>query len=102
DSDPFLEGHEDRTPPEVYALRGDGGQPDSSGWRVRVVPNLYPALGADRAEGQPDPLASGRGQPELFASHPAAGAHEVIVNAPEPVSSLLDLEAEQLELAMGV
>ena len=41
ESDPFAAGHEDRTPPEVYALRDDGS------WRVRVVPNLYPALAKD-------------------------------------------------------
>jgi len=36
---PFCAGHEDRTPPETLRL-GDG----PSGWGVRVVPNLYPAL----------------------------------------------------------
>ena len=45
--DPFLEGHEDRTPPELDALRPDGSAPDTPGWRVRVVPNLYPAVAAD-------------------------------------------------------
>src|ERR1700716_3178246 len=44
ESDPFAEGHEDRTPPEVYAVRPGGGAPNSPGWTVRVVPNLYPAL----------------------------------------------------------
>ena len=42
--DPFLPGHEDQTPPEVYAVRPDGGAPDTPGWSVRAVPNLYPAL----------------------------------------------------------
>ncbi len=36
---PFCAGHEDRTPPETLRL---GGGP--TGWGVRVVPNLYPAL----------------------------------------------------------
>ena len=36
---PFCAGHEDRTPPETLRL-GDG----PTGWRVRVVPNLFPAL----------------------------------------------------------
>jgi len=41
DTDPFALGHEDRTPPEVYAVRVDGaGGPDTPGWKVRVVPNL--------------------------------------------------------------
>jgi UDPglucose--hexose-1-phosphate uridylyltransferase len=45
DNCPFCEGREDRTPPEVYALRPAGGPSDSPGWLTRVVPNLYPALG---------------------------------------------------------
>jgi UDPglucose--hexose-1-phosphate uridylyltransferase len=36
---PFCAGNEDQTPPETLRL-GDG----PSGWAVRVVPNLYPAL----------------------------------------------------------
>jgi UDPglucose--hexose-1-phosphate uridylyltransferase len=39
ESCPFCAGHEDRTPPETLRL-GDG----RTGWDVRVVPNLYPAL----------------------------------------------------------
>ena len=44
ESCPFCEGREDRTPPETLALGRDGRAPDSPGWRVRVVPNLYPAF----------------------------------------------------------
>src|SRR3954468_24671370 len=47
EKDPFLEGHEDRTPPEVFALRPAGGAENTPGWLVRVVPNLYPALSLD-------------------------------------------------------
>ncbi len=94
--DPFAEGHEDRTPPELYAVRPGGGPPDSPGWTARVVPNLYPALSRDGA--QPEPHA----QPDLFCARPAEGAHEVIVNAPEPVPSLADLPAERVEGAMEV
>jgi UDPglucose--hexose-1-phosphate uridylyltransferase len=101
-TDPFLAGHEDRTPPEVYARRPGGGEPDTPGWTVRVVPNLYPALAAGDLEDTEDPLARGRGEPELFASRPAVGGHEVIVNAPDPVTSLRDLEVAQLEQAMDV
>ena len=104
-TDPFAEGHEDRTPPELFALRPGGGPPDSPGWLARVVPNLYPALGEPQA-GAPappdDPLAGGRGEPDLFATRPAEGAHEVIVNAPQSVTSLHDLEPQQVETAMDV
>jgi UDPglucose--hexose-1-phosphate uridylyltransferase len=101
ETDPFLEGHEDRTPPEVFALRPNGGPPDGPGWTVRVVPNLYPALAGD-GHGDPDPLASGRGEPDLFAARPATGAHEVIVHTPRPVSSLLDLDSEEIVRAVDV
>jgi UDPglucose--hexose-1-phosphate uridylyltransferase len=94
DTDPFAPGHEDRTPPEVYAVRPDGGGPDSPGWTVRVVPNLYPALTQDAQE--PEREAN----PDLFTAQAAAGHHEVIVNAPDTVSSLTDLTPEQVETAM--
>jgi UDPglucose--hexose-1-phosphate uridylyltransferase len=97
EADPFAAGHEDRTPPELYSLpNGDGG------WRVRVVPNLYPALAPGEPGGADDPLAAGRGEPDLFATRPALGAHEVIVNAPDPVHSLAELEPGQVEAALGV
>ena len=106
ESDPFLEGHEDRTPPEVYALRDSGSGPDTPGWQVRVVPNLYPALEATghrpQATEDIDPLASGRGEPGFFAAQPAVGGHEVIVNSPRPVTSLRQLSPEEVETAFGV
>jgi UDPglucose--hexose-1-phosphate uridylyltransferase len=96
DTDPFAEGHEDRTPPEVYAVRPNGGPPNSPGWTVRVVPNLYPALSESSPEPEPD------GKPDLFWAGPARGAHEVIVNSPESVTSLSDLPVEQVVAAVEV
>ena len=96
ETDPFAEGHEDRTPPEVYAVRPNGGAANTPGWTVRVVPNLYPALSEDSPH--PEPEAN----PDLFWAGPAQGAHEVIVNAPDPVISLSELEPDQVTAAMGV
>src|SRR3954453_3921541 len=92
--DPFAEGHEDRTPPELYAVRPNGSAPDTPGWQVRVVPNLYPALEPDAASPERD------AQPDLFTAIPATGYHEVIVNAPDPVHSLGELSADQVALAV--
>jgi UDPglucose--hexose-1-phosphate uridylyltransferase len=39
----FCGGSEDRTPPETFSIRHDSTNPDTPGWTVRVVPNLYPA-----------------------------------------------------------
>jgi UDPglucose--hexose-1-phosphate uridylyltransferase len=94
--DPFAVGHEDRTPPELYAVRPDGSAANAPGWTVRVVPNLYPALSSDS-----EPLGADA-QPDLFHAVAAHGAHEVIVNAPESVLSLAELPPERLEAAMGV
>jgi UDPglucose--hexose-1-phosphate uridylyltransferase len=95
--DPFAAGNEDRTPPELYRLAGGGGA-----WRVRVVPNLYPALSPGGGAPGEDPLALGRGEPDLFVSQPAHGDHEVIVNAPDPVHSLAEVAPAQVEAAMSV
>lgn len=108
EADPFCEGHEQQTPPELFALRSPESVPDSPGWSVRVVPNLYPALTpqsaqADSPAEEPGQRHTGRvapGSSELFAGMPASGAHEVIVNAPDPVLSLAQLRAEQVQLAM--
>jgi UDPglucose--hexose-1-phosphate uridylyltransferase len=96
ETDPFAEGHEDRTPPEVYAVRLDGGAPNTTGWTVRVVPNLYPALSED------SPAPAPEANPDLFWAGPAQGAHEVIVNAPAGVTSLSQLEPSQVAAAMNV
>ena len=114
ESCPFCEGREAKTPPELWADRPGGGAPDTPGWRVRAVPNLYPAVGtpggADEAEPgatgvEPlrDPLrASARGgEPDLFSSSPAGGAHEVIVSAPHHHRSLGDLDEAELGIAVA-
>ncbi len=72
---PFCGGAEDQTPPEV-ARTGDG-PPDGPGWRVRVVPNLFPIVGGDDA---------GRG---------ATGAHEVVVLSPDHRASFGALDDDQ-------
>ena len=93
-TDPFREGHEDRTPAEVFAVRPGGGGPDTPGWTVRTVPNLYPALAPGAAPPVPD------ADPELFGARAAEGAHEVIVNAPDAVGSLAELAPAQVAAAL--
>jgi UDPglucose--hexose-1-phosphate uridylyltransferase len=125
---PFCEGNEEKTPPEVYATRPGGGEADAPGWTTRVVPNLYPALAAEEAgdggaagtaggggagavgtgaeagsfASAGDPLLASRraGEPDLFASRPAVGGHEVIVNAPVHATSMAELSEEQLGAAV--
>ena len=89
DGCPFCEGSEEKTPPEVYAVRPGGGEPDTPGWTSRVVPNLYPALGDGEYTPRPD------SNPDLFASRPAVGAHEVLINAPEHATAMAELSEDR-------
>jgi len=104
-------GREERTPPEVWANRPDGGAADGPGWLQRSVPNLYPVLsaadhsapaaGPARDSGltsAADPLRSSarESEPDLFRTASAGGAHEVIVNTPRHVSALADLDDSEL------
>ena len=100
--DPFAEGNEDRTPPEVYAVRPAATAPDTPGWSVRVVPNLYPALAqtAPPAPIDPEPRPGANASRDLFYGVPATGAHEVIVNSPGSVVSLSQLEPDEVRTAV--
>ena len=113
ESCPFCEGREDRTPPEVWADRPGGGAADGPGWRVRSVPNLYPVVSRQSSvvssspetgmAASVDPLAESRrtAEPDLFASQPAEGSHEVVISTPRHETSLAGLSSEELEIAVG-
>ncbi len=104
DDDPFAEGHEDRTPPEVFAVRPGGGPANGPGWIVRVVPNLYPALtdARDELPAEPQGAARPNREADLFWHAPSRGAHEVIINSPRPVTSLSELSSEEVGAAVEV
>jgi UDPglucose--hexose-1-phosphate uridylyltransferase len=87
---PFDEGRETATPPETFAIGPPGRPPDTPGWRVRVVPNKFPAFGpwprdGDRPEG-------------LLARRAAVGRQEVVVHSPRHVRTIAELGVRELEL----
>jgi UDPglucose--hexose-1-phosphate uridylyltransferase len=86
--DPFAEGREEDTTPEVLAIREPGSLPNGPGWRARVIPNKYPALHPDVV-----PAVSDDG---WFRSAPGGGVHEVIVECPQPETHLSRLSVEHL------
>jgi len=86
---PFCEGNEDKTPPEILAYRDSGTMPNSDGWRVRVVPNKFPAL---QAEGEY--LKSEEG---IYDMMNGIGAHEVIIESPRHIQSLTSLDNGNIE-----
>ncbi|MFO8007931.1 MAG: galactose-1-phosphate uridylyltransferase [Candidatus Brocadiia bacterium] len=85
---PFCEGNEDRTPPEVYAVRAEGTKPDTPGWQVRVVPNRFPALRAEQ-----DATDMGNGFYHAVGGH---GVHEVIIESPRHITSPTEAPPEEL------
>jgi UDPglucose--hexose-1-phosphate uridylyltransferase len=88
---PFCEGNESLAPAEVFSYRANGTEPHEPGWRVRVVPNKYPAF---RSLGGEDNF--GDHGSEFESRVPAVGTHEVIIESPRHVVSTTDLSEEEL------
>ncbi len=88
---PFCEGHESRTPDEIYAIR-DAGKANSSGWKLRVIPNINPILQIEGALEK-----SGVGVYDMVTG---IGANEVIVETPRHITNFFELEQEQIMLVL--
>jgi UDPglucose--hexose-1-phosphate uridylyltransferase len=86
---PFCPGHEDKTPHEVYASGRPPHAPvNGPGWKVRVVPNRFPAL---KIEGDHDRQADG-----VYDRMNGIGAHEVIIETAQHERSMKDLDDGEL------
>ncbi|OQX91174.1 MAG: galactose-1-phosphate uridylyltransferase [candidate division Zixibacteria bacterium 4484_95] len=86
---PFCPSNEASTPPEIYAVRDNDSAPNTPGWSLRVIPNKFPAL---KIEG--DLNREGEG---IFDKMNGIGAHEVIIETPDHMKDLVDLELGQIE-----
>jgi len=86
---PLCPGHEDANPPALESY-GESGH-----WKVRVVPNRYPAFGGS------EPMVVSHLGP-VFTQAPASGIHELFVLTPEHHSSWADLDRDHAALVMTV
>ncbi len=86
---PFCEGKEYLTPHEVQAVRSEESKPNTAGWKVRVVPNKFPALQSD---GIYEKLGVG-----IYDTTTGIGAHEVVIETPDHDKQLADLSVEDLQ-----
>jgi UDPglucose--hexose-1-phosphate uridylyltransferase len=84
---PFCEGNEGMTPPEIYALREQQSAPNTRGWRVRVVPNKYPALEDHGGWRQLDQSNDG--------ISPGVGVHEVIIESSRHIVNIGSFDENQ-------
>ncbi|WP_165064624.1 galactose-1-phosphate uridylyltransferase [Paludisphaera rhizosphaerae] len=91
---PFCEGQEGMTPPEILAYRDPGSRPNGPGWRVRVVPNRFPAL---QIEGELEKRGDG-----IYDRMAGIGAHEVIIESPRHHVSTSDLAPNEVREVLWV
>ncbi|MEW4528750.1 MAG: galactose-1-phosphate uridylyltransferase [Maioricimonas sp. JB045] len=90
---PFCPGNENMTPPEIAAVRPDGG--GDSDWLVRVIPNKFPALRIEEDDHRQE-------DGPLFRHMGGCGAHEVIVESPEHSLLLCQQPVEQIERVLKI
>lgn len=86
---PFCEGHEDKTSPEIYAIRRHAGKANGPGWDVRVVPSLTPIL---KIEGGMNRHGVG-----MYDAMSGIGAHEIIIETPKHITNTAQLAVGQVE-----
>ncbi len=91
---PFCEGQENNTPLEIISYRDRNTRPNERGWRVRVVPNKFPAL---QIEGELNKRGEG-----IYDKMAGIGAHEVIVECPFHESNLAYLTEENIREVLWV
>ncbi|MFH2138393.1 MAG: DUF4931 domain-containing protein [Candidatus Omnitrophota bacterium] len=85
---PFCQGQEQETPPEITSVRDNGTAPDSPGWQVRVIPSALPLMQIEGDMGR-----RGKGMYDLMNG---IGAHELIIDTPEHIANIADLDQEQI------
>jgi UDPglucose--hexose-1-phosphate uridylyltransferase len=81
----FCAGNESMTPPEIETVPNNDG---TSYWKVRVVPNKYPAL---KIEGGLEKRGIG-----LYDMSNGIGAHEVIIETPDHTKDMDRYSPEEM------
>ncbi len=110
--DPFAEGNEAETPGERFAVREVGSQPNGPGWKLRVVPNRYPAVvpdvagdasfnESDNAHGIDATPGAANCSLDLFPAEPAFGEHDVVIECPDSRSRLVELSVNEVHQVLG-
>jgi UDPglucose--hexose-1-phosphate uridylyltransferase len=91
---PFCTGQEHNTPFEILAYRDRNTKPNEPGWRVRVVPNKFPAL---KIEGELNKRGEG-----IYDKMSGVGAHEVIVECPFHEVSMANLTEDNIREVLWI
>jgi UDPglucose--hexose-1-phosphate uridylyltransferase len=78
---PFCAGNESLTPPAVVRAPRSSTEP----WRARIVPNRFPIVSGTAADSPGEVI-------ETAAPRPAHGVHEVVIESPTHVRSILHID----------
>ncbi len=84
---PFCPGNEKMTPKEII-------QKPKKNWKVRLIPNKFPALCDTKFNGE-----EGKG---FFNHYKPYGSHEVVIETPDHSKDFHDLSIKDMELSLGV
>jgi len=93
DSCVFCEGNEGETPPEIFAFREKGTTENRPGWKVRVIPNKYPALQME----EKGIIVEEAG---MLKKMDGLGVHEVIIETPHHQKDFDDLSVDNIVLIL--
>lgn len=102
---PFCAGHEDWTPTAVqsYSTQSSCG---TTNWNVRVVPNKFPAVNSalkglvdiPKCAIPVEVVEAGDASINLFQRRDLSGGHEVIVESPQHLHSISQLDRQAAQL----
>jgi UDPglucose--hexose-1-phosphate uridylyltransferase len=84
----YCEGNENKTPPEILALRQKGHNQNEMGWRIRVVPDKKPVL---HIYGDINNRGLG-----IYDILDGVGAHEIVIETPRHNETIVDLDEDHI------
>lgn len=84
---PFCFGNEHLTPPEKAVYKND---PNSLFWNIRVIPNMFPAVSAERSN-------ESRIIDDFFKTTGGYGFHEVIIESPFHNRTITKMKISEIE-----
>jgi len=86
---PFEYGNENKTPAEVFAIREKNTKPNTPEWKVRVIPNKYPAVKSD--------INFFRENEGIYLKLSGYGYHEVLIDTPDHYKQIYNFSIEEIK-----
>ncbi|RMD46077.1 MAG: galactose-1-phosphate uridylyltransferase [Aquificota bacterium] len=88
---PFEYGNENKTPSEVFAIREKDTKPNTPEWKVRVIPNKYPAVKSD--------IPFLKEREGIYLKYSGYGYHEILIDTPDHYKQIYNFSVEEIKNA---